>query len=298
MRNVLTVAAGMCLMLAWAGRAAAQDDARAIAAKAVKASGGEERLAKLKVAKLKFKGTGKFEGNRAVLTGEIMLQLPRQLRMDVQAEVQGQTVSVRVVVNGHKAWLQVMGQTMALKDEELQETKEELYVEHIQSLVPLLKDKSFTLTPLGEVKVNGRDAVGIRVASEGHKEVNLYFDKATALLAKQERRTLDENDKEVTEETFYSGYKDVDGVKVPMKSVVHHDGQEFMEIEITEYQFLDRIDEGEFGRPGGGECAADFTGRPSTRRPTAESSISSLRPRTHASSRACWNGRRPSGRPA
>jgi hypothetical protein len=29
------------------------------------------------------------------------------------------------------------------------------------------------------------------VASRAHKDVNLYFDKATALLAKQERRSLD-----------------------------------------------------------------------------------------------------------
>jgi outer membrane lipoprotein-sorting protein len=252
MRKVLSLSAAVCLTLALAGRAAAQDEARAIIERAVKASGGEQKLAKLKAVKAKFKGMGEFAGNRVALNGDIAIQMPRQMRVDAQAEIQGQNVTILTVVNGDKAWLQVLGETTELKGEELEDEKEGLYAEHIQSLVPLLRDKSFTLTAIGEVKVNGRDAMGVRVASKGHKDVNLYFDKSTALLAKQERRSLDEAKNEVTEETFYSDHKDVDGVKVPMKTMVHHDGKMFLEIEVTEYQFLDRIDDGEFARPGGG----------------------------------------------
>src|SRR5262249_22162698 len=79
-----------------------------------------------------------------------------------------------------------------------------------------------------------------------------YFDKATGLLAKMERRALADAQKEVTEESCYSDYKDVDGVKVPMKIVVRHDGEQFLEMEVTEYGFLERIDDSAFARPGGG----------------------------------------------
>jgi outer membrane lipoprotein-sorting protein len=256
MRKVLFLSAAVCLTLTLAGRASAQDESRAVIAKAVKAAGGAKKLGKLKVARAKFKGKGEFEGAPVALTGEIATQLPRQMRLEVQAEVQGVNVTVLNVVNGDKGWLQVLGKTMPLEDEELKDQQEGLHAEYVQTLVPLLKDKGFTLDALGEARVNGRAAVGVRVASKGHKDVNLYFDKATGLLTKSERRALDDARKEVTEETFYSDHKDVDGVKVPMKVVVHHDGKKFLEMEVTEYRFLDRIDDSEFARPEGEESAA------------------------------------------
>jgi hypothetical protein len=253
MRKVLILSAAVCLTLTLAGRAAAQDEPRGVIARAVKAAGGAKNLAKLKVARAKFKGKGEFEGAAVALTGEVVTQLPRQMRLEVQAEVQGQNVTLLYVVNGDKAWLQVLGKTMPLEGEELKDLKEGLHAEHVQTLVPLLEGKGFTLDALGEARVKGRPAVGVRVSSKGHKDVNLYFDKATGLLTKSERRALDEAKKEVTEETFYSDHKDVDGVKVPMKVVVHHDGKLFLEMEMTEHRFLDRIDESEFARPEGEE---------------------------------------------
>jgi hypothetical protein len=274
MRKVLCVSAAACLVLALAGRASAQSEARGVIEKAIKATGGADKLAKLKVSKAKFKGKGTFEGVTVALTGEIAHQLPRQMKVEVQVEVQGQNVDLVYVVNGDKAWLRVLGETMELKGEELADEKEALYAEHVETLVPLLKDKGFTLDPLGEIKVNGRQAVGVKVASRGHKDVNLYFDKATGRLAKAERRALNEDKQEVTEEKFYSDYKDVDGVRVPMKVAVHHDGKAFLEMEMTEYSFLDRIDDSEFARPGAG-CAAGQVGAalsvPARRVPSGES---------------------------
>ena len=33
--------------------------------------------------------------------------------------------------------------------------------------------------------------------------------------------------------------------------VIHRDGQRFLEMEMTDYRFLDRIDDSEFARPEG-----------------------------------------------
>jgi hypothetical protein len=187
------------------------------------------------------------------LAGEITTQMPRQMKLDIQVEAQGQNVTLVYVFNGDKAWLQVAGQTTPVKGKELDDLKEELHAQQVETLVPLLKDKAYKLHALGEAKVGGRPAVGVRVESKGHKDVNLYFDKKTGLLVKSERRALDDAEKEVTEETFYSNYKDVSGVKVPMKVVVHHDGKKHLEMEMTEYRFLDKLDDSEFARPGGKE---------------------------------------------
>ena len=251
MRKGVCLAAAMCVVLALAGRAAAQDANRAVIEKAIKATGGENKLAKIKAVKGKFKGTGEFGGVTTAVTGEITTQLPRQMKLEIQVEVQGQSVTLLFVLNGDKAWLQAAGETMELKGAELDDLKEELHAEHVETLVPLLKDKAYKLHALGEVKVGGQPAVGVRVESKGHKDINLYFDKKTGLLAKAERRAVVDAGKEVTEETFCNGYKDVGGVKVPMKAVIHHDGKKFLEMEFTEYRCLDKIDNSEFARPGG-----------------------------------------------
>jgi hypothetical protein len=251
MRKVLSLSAAACVVVALAGRAAAQDENRAVIARAIKATGGEKKIAKLKVARAKFKGTGEFGGATVALTGTTANQGTRQLRVEVQAEVQGQSVTLLYVLNGNKGWLQAAGDTVELKGKKLDDFKEEAYAMYVETLVPLLKDKAYKLHALGEAKVSGRPAVGVRVECKGHKDVNLYFDKATGLLTKAERRALDDADNEVTEETFYSDYKEVDGVKVPLKFVVHHDGKKLMEIKQIEYSFPERIDDSEFARPGG-----------------------------------------------
>jgi outer membrane lipoprotein-sorting protein len=253
MRSLFTlpVAAGLVLLLG--GPASAQNEPRNVIDKAIKATGGAERLAKIKATRSKFKGTGEFQGVTATLTGESLVQLPGQMKLDITVEVQGQTLPVIVVVNGGKAWLHVLGETMELKGEELEDAKEELHAEQVQSLVPLLADKAFTLTTVGEVKINGQDTVGVTVACKGHKDVNLYFDKATGLLSKMERRALNDAQQEVTQETFFSDYKEIDGIKVPMKLLVHHDGKKYLDLEVTDYRFVDQIDSAEFARPGGDE---------------------------------------------
>jgi hypothetical protein len=147
--------------------------------------------------------------------------------------------------------VRVADQTLDLEDADLEDAKEELYAEGVQTLVPLLRDKAFSLESLGEIKLNGQDSVGVKVASRGHKEVNLYFDKKTGLVAKAERRARNDNKQEVTEETYYSEYREVEGVQVPTKLLVHHDGKEFLNVTVNEYTFPERLDDAEFARPGG-----------------------------------------------
>src|SRR5207253_1605637 len=96
-----------------------------------------------------------------------------------------------------------------------------------------LKDKSVELSPLGEVKVNDRPAVGVRIASKGHRDLNLYFDKETGLMAKIERQALDTQTMQmVTEERIIQEYQVVDGMKVAKKVLVNRDGKKFTEAEV------------------------------------------------------------------
>jgi hypothetical protein len=112
-----------------------------------------------------------------------------------------------------------------------------------------LKDKAFTLAPLGEVNIDKRPALGVRVSSKGHRDVSLYFDKRTALLAKTEARVKDDDGQEVTEETYSSDYQEVQGTKQAMKFTIKRDGKPYLEGEVTEYKLSESLDESMFAKP-------------------------------------------------
>jgi hypothetical protein len=113
-----------------------------------------------------------------------------------------------------------------------------------------LKDKQFKLATIGEIKVEKRTALGVKVSSKGHRDVDLYFDKETGLLVKTEHIAKDDmSGQEVTEESFPSDYKDVQGTKQPMKFVVKRSGKLFMDGEATEVKMYEKLDASLFEKP-------------------------------------------------
>ena len=92
--------------------------------------------------------------------------------------------------------------------------------------------------------------MGIKVSTNGHKDINLYFDKETGLMVKMEHRTLDlQTQQEVAEERILLEYQDVGGLKTAKKVLINHDGKKYLEAEVTEVKLEDKIDDSEFGKP-------------------------------------------------
>jgi hypothetical protein len=223
--------------------------ARALVDKAVQAQGGEAQLAKWPAATAKVKGTFHGLGAAVAFTGEVAVQGPDRQKIDIEAEADGQKFRLVHVLNGDKGWVRFNDDTEEMDKEELAEAQEEAYAEWVTTLVPL-KDKAFTLAPAGEVNVEKRPALGVRVSRKGRRDVNLYFDKETGLLVKTESRVKDEQSgQEVTEETLLSDYKEVQGTKQAMKFTVRRDGKPYLEGEITECRLAEKLDDGVFAKP-------------------------------------------------
>jgi hypothetical protein len=238
------------LVLAATVLARADDNAatRALVDKAVQAQGGEAKLAKWPAVTAKFKGTFHGSGVAVAITGEFATQGADRHKFDIEGEIDGQKFRLVHVLSGDKGWTKFNDETEELDKEDLAEAKEDAYGEWVATLVPL-KDKTFSLAPLGEVNLDKRPALGVKVSSKGHRDVNLYFDKETGLLVKTESRVKDENNQEVTEETFLSDYKEVQGTKQAMKFTVKRDGKPYLEGEITEYQLVEKLDDSVFAKP-------------------------------------------------
>jgi hypothetical protein len=245
MRLAMWIAVGLLLpVAAFADDSAAQ----AVLTKALEAQGGAAKLAKLQAATAKIKGT--FHGMGAALdfTGEYASQGADRYKVDIEIEVAGQKLRFVQVLSGNEGWYRYGDDTEAMDPEALAEAKEEAYAEWVSSLIPL-KDKQFTLSPLGELAIEQRQTVGVKVASEGHRDVDLYFDKETGLLAKIVTQATDDGGQLVSEETLPSEYREFNGIKQPTKYSVKRDGKLYMETEVTEIQLVEKLDDSVFAKP-------------------------------------------------
>jgi hypothetical protein len=240
-----------CVVLAaaGAGRADDQAEARALVDKAIKAAGGEAKLAQLKASTWKAKGTFYGMGEGIPYTSEMAFQYPDRQKVTIEGNVNNMNFSFTFVVNGDKGWAKLGDNTEEMAADRLKETKEEMYAGWVTRLLPV-KDKAFTLAPLGEVKVGDRPALGVKISHKGHRDINVYFDKETSLLVKSEATVKDDqSDKEVSQEVVFSKHKEIDGVKVPMKVDIKRDGKRYVEAENTEVKFADKLDDSVFAKP-------------------------------------------------
>src|SRR5262249_51462034 len=160
--------------------------------KAIKAHGGADKINKHKGANLKMKGKVHVMGAILEYTGEVLSQAPDKFKISIESEIMGQKFQQVQVINGDKGWVfnSIQNQTMEFDKDRMAEAREEMYAGSVETLVPLT-GKEFKLAPLGEVKVGDRPTSGVRVSQEGHRDINLFFDKEKHHLLKVERTVKD-----------------------------------------------------------------------------------------------------------
>jgi hypothetical protein len=225
-------------------RADDKTDARAIIAKAIKAGGGAEKLAKYQAMTWKEKGTYYGMGAGLPYTGSYAVQLPHQFRMEIEG-------FMTIVLNGDKGWITEGGIAREMSKEQVAEQKEGLHASSVGTLLPLLKDKAYALTALGATEVEKQPAVGVKVAHKDHRDVALFFAKDTGLLIKAEYRVKAEEQggQEVKQEVFYADHRGSDGVKVPMKITIKRDGKLYVDAEFHELKAEGKLNDSVFAKP-------------------------------------------------
>src|SRR5262245_4945272 len=222
----------------------AQDEASAVIEKAAKAQGITADF-KAVGYQAKAKGTLELMGMNLPFTSDSLVYGSKQFKETVNITIMGQQINTIQVLNGDKAWVNALGQTMELEGEQLKEMKEQAYQTEIGLLFPLLKkDSKFKFSLLGEMQIEGKPAVGVKISHDGHRDLDMFFDKENYLLVKTETRMLHPvTMQEVPAVVFYSDYKENNGIKEARKIVIHLDGQKFLDAEITETKILDKVDE-------------------------------------------------------
>lgn len=245
----------VAVALAAAGRPATADDqadARAIIDKALKAIGGEEKATKLKAAVWTAKG--KVQGIE--FRGTWSVELPHRSRVVVQLLAGGMSeIGYVGIMNGRQGWTFEYAFNREPSNKDLKEIDPEntgpFYAGSVEGLTTL-RDNAFTLSVLKDGgEVGGRPVVGVRVIREDREPVHLYFDRDSGLLVKSAVLKRDR----VHFETIYSDYKDFDGLKHPTKAACKmrqrpsSEPEPFMEYEITEFKWYEKLDDKLFEKP-------------------------------------------------
>jgi hypothetical protein len=231
-------------------RADEQSEMQAVIEKAIKAHGGAEALTGSPAITIKASGKYYGMGEGLPYTMTIYAQQPDKTRVEIDVEVMGKTFRVLQVFNGDKGWTGFDGNYMELSKEAIAVIREQRYEQEVTRLAPL-RDKAYQLSSLGEAKVEGKPAVGVLVKRQGHKDVNLYFDKENGLLLKSETRARDvaNPDAEFTQETFYGDYRKIAGRMAAHKSIAKRDGKLFLENEISSFMPVTEHDNSLFAKP-------------------------------------------------
>jgi hypothetical protein len=239
---------GLWLGLALSIPGQGKDATRALVEKAIKAHGGTDKLNKAEASHVKMTGTLDFLQG-AKFASDTFIQ-PGKFKIVIEATINNMNFTITQVYDGKALWVNVMNKTMEIKDAEiLKAIEENKHGERLSRLVGLL-DKGVELSPLGEIKIDGNDAVGVRASAKGHKDVNLYFDKKTHLLVKAEARAVDPlTKKETTQESIFSDYHPVDGLQTARRMVVSQDGKRSMTLEVTSTRYVERHDDSVFAKP-------------------------------------------------
>jgi hypothetical protein len=232
-------------------RAPAEDVARDIIEGAIRVQGGKDQLERSLTFRCRLKGTITTPDSTSLpFTMEFWSQLPGRKKYVARVGREDEIITEVRIHNKDHGWQRRNdGKPNEFTGEELDELIQGDYAAYVTRLVPLLDEKQFVLSALDEAKVSDRPARVVKVVSEGHPEVRLYFDKESLLLIKSERQALNWDGKKVLSEEYYADYKDVNGMLFPMRRQSYSGGKKHLDAECTGVKFLEKIDPSEFEEP-------------------------------------------------
>jgi len=228
---------------------AEDETAKATVDKAIKALGGEEKLAKVEAFTWKSKGKFIINGSDNNFSSHVTVQGFDQYRSEFEGEFNGSTVKGVTVLKGAKGWRKFGDQLVEMNDDQVANEKRSIYLMLIPTTLVALKDKKFEIGTASQEKVGKKPAIGIKGKGPDGKDFTIYFDKESGVPVKLVAKMTGLMGEEFTMETSYAGYKDFDGIQKATKIESHRDGEKFLDAEITEFKIVDKVEASTFEEP-------------------------------------------------
>lgn len=249
MRNLFIFGLGAVLVGVISSPLVADEkEARAVLEKAIKAHGGVEELKKLESHSAQFSGTISTNGMDLKFSGEVKAKGSEYFKVTMDLDVNNMNISIINVISKDKGWAKVADNITELDKDQVAEAMQQGHQNAALNLFPLL-EKKYKLSVVGEEKVNGKDAICIRVEHPKFRAINICFDKKSYLLVQATSVVKDfQAGEEVTEVTTMTDHEDK-GSRQPKKLTITRDGKPYITMEVSSYQLNQKFDDKEFSKP-------------------------------------------------
>ena len=250
MKRFISVSVVAVLLFSFASLTRAGDpkDATAVVDKAIKAMGGEQKLTAIKAGSWKAKGKINFGGNESDFAMEVTFQGLDHFRQDFEGDFGGNKIKGILVLAGDKAWRKFGDMTTEIEKDAINNEKRNVYLQIIPVTLVPLKAKGFKLALAADEKVGDKQAAVVNVTPPVGESFKIYFDKETSLPVKVAAK-VKRFGMEFMQETTFKNYKDFKGVQKSTSIESKRDGEKFMEIQVTEFSVLDKVDPKLFTSP-------------------------------------------------
>jgi hypothetical protein len=235
------------------GRLAVADDqdASAVIDKAVKALGGAEKLGAAKSVEWKSKGKLQINDNDNKFNTKVTAQGITHFRQEFDGEFDGNPIKGVTIVAGDKGWRKIGDDSNKLEDDALTNEKRTVYLQIVPGMPQLLKGEGFKVEVGDEDKIGGKPAAVLKVTGPDGKDFQLFFDKESGLPVRMTATVVDFQGEEYKQDSAYSDFKDFDGIKRATKVAMKRNDKKFLDMEVTEFKVLDKVDAKTFAEPKG-----------------------------------------------
>lgn len=237
-RLEITLATTVCFFVVCLNGASAQD-ANAVIDKGIKALGGEEQLTKVRVVTWKAKGKITRDGNDNEFSSQVTLQGLDQYRSEFEGTFGGNNIKGVTVINGDKGWRKFGDTAREMDAGAVANEKRNIYLQVIPATLVRLKGKDFKTELAGEEKIADKPAVAIKVTAPDGKDFKLYFDKESGLPVRLSARVAGFRGEEYNQETTFSNYQVMGGIKKAAKVESKRDGEPFIAQDITDFKVME-----------------------------------------------------------
>ncbi len=147
--------------------------------RAIKAQGGDEKLSKAQGATFNTKGTIEVENMKGEVTGDVAVQGEDHIRWNATFSAMGRMDSGTIVVTPEKIWGKGGNREAEEAPKEIAFIRDVFRTIRLSQNLTALRNKEVMVSHLGEVKIDNRAAVGLKVTTKGRPDIDLFFDKET-----------------------------------------------------------------------------------------------------------------------
>jgi outer membrane lipoprotein-sorting protein len=207
--------------------------------KMIEAMGGRKALEKIQDTTI----SGSMDLTQMGLSAAITVQQkePNKSRFDI--EVMGMMITQ--ACDGEIAW--ATNPQTGMTEEMPEQAAEYMKRESMGNSIYLNPKKhGITFSFKGKENVEGKDYLVLEQSFADGYTATIHLDPDTYLAFKGKGKTLNNMGVEVEAETFFSDYKEVDGIMVAHTLVSFQDGEEFMTMTITEVKFNSGLEDSLF----------------------------------------------------